>query len=159
MAAAWFNTGKAIILDPSYSGVGESPLQLLLDRVVPGLMKTSYTPDIDTHINYDDISASGIVATNYVEPGNASSNALASKTIAVDNTNDRAEFDAADLVYTSIGNGSNDTFDVIVITREQDASISEANTFLIAYADVASTTTNGGNITLVWNAEGILQLT
>ncbi len=155
----WYNNGKVIILDPSFAGVGEAPLELLLDRIVPGLMKTTYSIDIDADLQYDDISASGIVATNYIEPGNASSVELGTKATTVDNTNDRAEFDAADTVYTSHGNGANDTFDQIVITREQDASISEANTQLIAHTTVSSTTTNGGNITLVWNAEGILQIT
>lgn len=156
----WFNQGKVMLLDPSFAGVGEPPLALLLDRIVPGLMKVAYTVNIDTDIDYDDISASGIVATSYVEPGNASSLELASKVTAVDLANDRAEFDAADRVYTGIGNGANDTFDTVVITREQDASITEANTLLIAVAEgLSATTTNGGNITLVWNAEGILQIT
>jgi len=155
----WYNHGKGLILDPNLSPVGEGPLLLLSDRVVPGLMKTSYSINIDTDVDYDDISVSGIVATSYVEPGNASSLELAGKGTVVDTGNDRAEFDATDLVYTAIGNGANDTFDQIVITREQDAGITEANTMLIAHATVSSTTTNGGNITLVWNAEGILQIT
>ena len=119
-----------------------------------------YVVNVDTDIDYDDISANGLVATSYVEPGNASSLELLSKATVVDLPNDRAEFDAADLVYTGIGNGTNDTFDTVVISREQDASITEANTLLLAVAEgLSATTTNGGNITLVWNAQGILQLT
>ena len=158
----WYNHGKLTLLDPSHTTapvVGEAPFALLTDRIVPGLMKTTYSINIDTDLDYADITTSGIVATSYIEPGNASSSQLASKTVAVDNANDRAEFDAVDLVYTAIGNGSNDTFDQIVITREQDAGATEGNTLLLAHATVASTTTNGGNITLVWNAEGILQVT
>ena len=69
------------------------------------------------------------------------------------------KFDAADPVYATIGNGANDTFDQIVVIREQDAGVTNANTELLATAFVPSTTTNGGNITLIINVEGLLQLT
>lgn len=151
----WYNRGKHIMMDPSAAGVGEAPFALLLDVIKCALMKTTYTIDIDLHAQFDDISASEIVATNYTARGNA----LASKATTLDLTNNRAEFDAADLVFTTLGNGANDTFDQVVICREQDASATAANTELIAHVSVASTTTNGGNITLVFNAEGILQLT
>ena len=156
----WYNSGKVIILDPSFAGVppvGEPPLELLLDVIRVALMDTTYAINIDTHVDFDDISASEIVATGYTPRGNAI--ALASKTIVVDNTNDRAEFDAADLTYTAIGNGANDTFDQIVVMRAQSAGETDILTLLIAHTTVSTTATNGGNITLVWNAEGILHIT
>ena len=51
-------------------------------------MSTSYTPDIDTENFYSDVS--GSVASG------ASTETLASKTVTIDTTNDRVEFDAAD---------------------------------------------------------------
>lgn len=151
----YYNRGKHITLDPSAAGLGEAPFALLLDVVKIALMKTSYSINVDTHEQFDDIASSEIVATSYPVRGEA----LASKAIAVDNTNDRAEFDAADLVYSGIGNGANDTFDQIVIMRELDTGPANATTELIAHATVNSTTTNGGDITLVFDAEGILHLT
>ncbi len=153
----WLNRGKHTIFDRTAASVGEPPLDLLLDRVLIALMQTSYTPNIDTDEQFDDISASEISALGYVARGD--SNPLAGKGIVVDNTNDRSEFDATDLVYSSIGGGPDDTFDQIVVMREQDAGATDANTELIATVVVPSTTTNGGNITLVFDAEGLLHIT
>lgn len=153
----FYDRGKNMFFDPDVSPVGEAPFSLLLDRIVIGLMKTSYSINAATDLDYDDISASGIVATNYVEPGNASSHALGTK--AVNINSNRAEFDAADLVLTALGGGANDTFDQLIVAREQDASVTEANTMLLAHTTVASTLTNGTDVTFVWSANGILQLT
>ena len=160
----WHNSGKSIILDPSFAGVppvGEPPLELLLDIIRVALMDVTYlgTPifNIDTDVDFGDISGQEIVATGYVARGDGI--ALANKATTINLTTDIAEFDADDLTYTAIGNGTNDTFDSIVVMREQTAGATDANTLLIANTAVSSTTTNGGNITLVWNAAGILHLT
>ena len=153
----YYNRGKLITMDPNTaSGLGETPLDLLTDRIVVPLMSTSYTPNIDTDEQFDDIVANEITATGYVSRGDGLT--LASKAITVDNTNDQAEFDAADLTFTAIGNGTNDTISYCVIAREQDAGATNANTELLAYMDVDNTVTNGGNVTLSWNADGILQI-
>jgi len=154
----WYNNGKGLMLDPNLSPVGEGPLLLLSDRIIIALMKAAYAVDIDAHHDFADtgVSTNEIVCTGYTARGD--NNPLAGKTVTVDDANDRAEFDANDLVYTALGNGTNDTFDEIIIMREQDAGATDANTMLLAHASVSSTTTNGGNITLVFNAEGILQL-
>jgi hypothetical protein len=156
----WYNQGKVMLLDPSFAGVGEPPLALLLDRITPGLMRAAYVVDIDTDIDWGDVVVNTVVATGYTDPGSGAALELASKATVVDLPNDRAEFDAADLVYTGIGNGTNDTFDTVIIARELDAGQTDVNTLLIAVAEgLSATTTNGGNITLVWNVEGILQIT
>ena len=154
----WYNTGKTIMLDPRFNwgtAMPEPPFELLLDVVKVALMKTTYSINIDTDLDFGDIAASEIVATNYTSRGNA----LGTKAVAVDNANDRGEFDAADTVFSSLGNGSNDTFDQIVILRENDSTPTDASSPLVAHATVASTLSNGGDVTLVWNAEGILQIT
>ena len=156
----WYNRGKFITFDTTAAGVGEPPYAPLLDKIIIGLFLASYSINIDTHEQWDDIAVSEISnssVTNYTARGNAIE--LASKAIARDDTNDRSEFDADDLVYTAIGNGTNATFDQIVVAREQDAGATDANTELLAHTTVSSTTTNGGNVTLVFNAEGLLQLT
>lgn len=154
----WYNNGKGLFLDPRLGSIGEPPFEIKLDVIVVGLMKTSYSIDIDSHVNYGDISASGVVASNYTEPGNSGSHALAGVDVAVDNTNDRGEVDATDKVLTTLGNGTNDTFDQIVIAREQDSGATEGNTRLLAHTGVGATLTNGGNITLVFDGEGLLHL-
>ena len=159
----WYNTGKTIMLDPSFNwgtAMPEAPLQLLSDVVFVALMLTTYSLNIDTHLDFADVATSEIAnsgVTGYVARGDGTP--LASKAVVVDNTNDRGEFDAANLVYTAIGNGTNATFDQIVIGRENDTTPTDATSPLIAHSTVSSTTTNGGDVTLVWNAEGILHIT
>ncbi len=149
----WYNRGKFVILDASAAGVGEAPLALLLDIVKVALIEAAYTFDND-HEQFDEVTNEG-TATNYVTRGNA----LGTKATTQDNTGDRAEFDAADTVFSSLGNGGNMTFTQIVILREQDAGPTAANSELMAHSAVGSTTSNGGDVTMVWNAEGILQIT
>ena len=156
----WFNNGKTVFLDPRFNwgtAMPEPPFEILLDVIFVALMRAAYSINIDTHLDFADVSTNEIVATGYVARGDASP--LASKAVVVDNPNDRAEFDAADLTYSSIGNGTNDTFTQIIIGRENTTTPTNADSPLIAHATVASTLTNGGDITLQWNAEGILQIT
>jgi hypothetical protein len=65
---------------------------------------------------------------------------LASVTVIQNNTSDRGEFDAAD--STAVLYDDTHTGDL-----------------LIAYWELGTTTTNGGNYTLQWNASGIILLT
>jgi hypothetical protein len=156
----WYNRGKFIIFDRTAAGVGEPPLDLLLDMVKIALMLEAYVINIDTHEDFADIVVSEISnssVTNYTARGNGIE--LASKAIARDDAADQSEFDADDLVYTAIGNGTNATFDQLVVMREQDAGATDANTELLAHATVSATTTNGGNVTLVFNTDGLLTLT
>lgn len=148
---AWYNRGKLVILDAQLEG--EPPVDLRGDVVKIALMTSAYVPNIDTHDHFDDVTGE-LVATGYATRGLA----LASKTITQDDVNDRAEFDAADLTFSAIGNGVNGTFNQVIVLREQDAGVTNANTVLIATMTCAATLTNGGAITLQWNAEGILQL-
>ena len=154
----WFNNGLGLILDPRFGSVGEPPLELLLDDISIGLMVTTYAQTL-THINYSEASADGILATNYTEPGAAGSAILAGGAITVDAGGPRSEYDATDHVFSTIGNGANDTFDFMVVCRQLDTTPAEATTRLLAAVAVPTTITNGGNITMVFNAEGLLQIT
>lgn len=151
MAAAFMNKGKKVIFDHSDS----QAVDLLADNIRVALMKVAYSADIDAHDHWDDsgVSAQEIVATGYTSPGDAIN--LGSKTMTRDDANDRTEFDAADHVYSSVGGATNDTFDNILILKWTGTASTSP---IIAYSDVASTATNGGDITLVWDAQGILQL-
>lgn len=154
----FYNRGKHIVMDPNTAtGLGETPFDLLTDIIRVALMGTAYAINIDTHEQFDDISANEIVVTGYTARGDGRE--LGTKTITRNNSFDRIEFDAADLVFSAIGNMTNQTFDQIVIMREQDAGATDANTELIAHRDIQGLTTNGGDVTLQWNVDGILQLT
>ena len=158
----WYQRGRHIVMDPNTaSGLGETPLNLLLDIIRIALMKTTYSINVDTHEQFDDIAASEIVADNYAARGDAIQ--LGTKAIARNDGADQVEFDAADHTYVGIGHSgggtNNDTFDQIVVMREQDAGATDANTELIGHVGVGSTTTNGGDVTLVFAGTGLLQLT
>lgn len=157
----WYNHMKAIMFDPSFPtapAVGEAPLALLLDIIRVPLMRAAYTFDAD-HEAWGDagVSSNEIAATGYVADGDG--RALATKVVTQDDANDRGELDADDLAFLAIGNGLNDTIAEIILFREQDAGPTDANRLLVAHTTVPSTTTNGGDVTLVWNTEGILHLT
>ena len=91
-----------------------------------------------------------LVATNYVRK------ALASEVINEDTANNRAEFDATDVVWSSLGGATNDTIGALLVYKHVT---NDADSIPIAYIELTDTTTNGGDITVSWNVEGILQLT
>jgi len=154
---AWYNHGKLIILNPS-AVAQQAPFLLLSDVIKVSLHDSSYTMSTDSDEFYTDLS-------NEIAPTAYQEESLLSKTVVRDIANDRAEFDAADTVFdgtgdAGIGNGTNATFTDIVIWRQLDASTgSGADWDLLAHDDTFSaTTTNGGDVTLVWNTEGILHI-
>jgi hypothetical protein len=152
MAAEFFNHGKKVIFDHSDTDA----VDLLADNIRVGLMEQGvYSPDIDSHTYWGDsgVSSDEITATGYDANGDGRN--LASKTMTQDNTNDRVEFDAADLTYDAIGGAANDTFDRILLFKWTGVA---GTSPVVAYADVTATTTNGGDVTLTWDAEGILQM-
>lgn len=79
---------------------------------------------------------------------------LASKTATADTSNARAEFDADDVAWTGINAG---TAAGLIILR---FVTTDADSPLIGYIDTGGfpITTNGGDVTVQWNAEGIIQL-
>lgn len=83
--------------------------------------------------------------------------ALASLAVNRDDPNNRAEFDATDLVFSALGAGSRQIQAALLYLFVTNFSSS----IPIAYIDTGGfpVTANGGDITLQWNAEGILQAT
>ena len=79
----------------------------------------------------------------------------ATKTLAYDAANDRVEFDGADVTWTAINAGTPNK-----ATLMKEGTV---NTDSPVLANVDSggfpVTTNGGDLTIQWNAEGILHLT
>jgi len=164
----FYNQGKCMLMDPRFAAsgggtaVGEAPFELLLDVIRVDLHTAAFFAAIDLdHSTHTDIIATGLGTggsgvTSYPPRGKA----LAGKTVVMDTTNDLAKFDASNSTFTGIGNGTNATFEYLALQREQDVGDTDANTLLIAYVAVSATTTNGGNITIVWDpTDGILHLT
>jgi hypothetical protein len=139
--------------------VYDQTLDMLVDTIKVGLSTSTHVPIRDNDFNdesgADDFVDGELSGTGYTG-GFAGSGrkTLASKAIVVDKPNNRAEFDAADVTWTGIDAGT-----VAQATLMKEVS---ADTDSITIANVDSggfpIVTNGGDLTIQWNAEGIIQL-
>ncbi len=121
----------------------------LTDDIYVSLHTSSYTPNIDTHQYFSDVTNEVGASGTYTAGGVA----LGTKAVNLDTTNDRAELDAADVTIT----GFTGSFRYIVV-RKYNATASLSR--LISVIDLGSTVTlTAGTYTITWNAEGIVQLT
>jgi len=82
---------------------------------------------------------------------------LAGEAVAADEANDRGEFDADDFTWTALGVGTRQNVGIVVfkfVTNDTDS-------IPIVYIDSGGFPFdgNGGNVTMQWNVEGILQAT
>lgn len=116
-------------------------------------LHTGYTPNIDTHQVWADVSATEYGTANGYTAGGKT---LASKTVTQDNTNDRAAFDAADVTWTALGPLSPATPSHAIFWNDTPTSPADP---LIAYWVLGTTATNGGDYTLQWGANGLILLT
>jgi len=139
MANAVYNYGKAEIL--------RANIDLESDTIKVALVTSSYTPNIDTHENFDDIT-NEVSGTGYTAGGAT----LANKAVTVDTDDDEGMFDADDVTWASasiVARGA------IVYKSTGVASTSQ----LIGYVDFTEDkTASGGDFVIEWNAEGILNL-
>ena len=110
------------------------------------MLVTGYTPNIDSHNGYSDVSASEETGTGYTAGGAT----LANKAVTKDATNDRAKFAADDVTWTGLNVG---TPSHAILYDDTHASKT-----VVAYWEV-TTATNGGNYTLQFGANGVLLLT
>jgi hypothetical protein len=150
MASLVYNTAKQLMADGT--------IDLDTNTIKVMLVTSAYTPNAD-HDYVDEGGASDpcdaeIDVTGYTRGFNgAGRKTLANADVTTDKANDRAEFDADDLTWTALGSGA--TIAGAILIKE---GTSDTNSRLIAYIDVTDTATNGGDITLQFNAQGILQL-
>lgn len=141
MASFWYNRGKKEVMD--------NTIALLTDTIHVILLKSTYTPNAD-----HDFISSLTPATNELSGTGYARKALASKAITESDALDKSIFDAADVVYTSMNAG---TAAYIVIAKSTGT---DSTSVLIALIDMTASTiiSNGGDVTLQWDANGILQL-
>ncbi|MBW8034493.1 MAG: hypothetical protein FVQ79_02185 [Planctomycetes bacterium] len=137
-----YNDGKMGILN--------GWIDLAGDIIKVALCTSSYTPDIDVHDNFDDITNELGASGNYTAGGAT----LGSKTAAADDTNDRGVFDAADLTWTALTPSA--AFRYGIIYRSTGTP---STSRLIAYIDFGADQNPGGsNFTIAWHADGILYI-
>lgn len=126
-----------------------------------GLSSSTHVPNRDDNFADDgganDFLDGELAGTGYTGGfGGAGRKALASKTFTEDDANDRAEFDAADVTWTAINAGTAAQASIIDETGAAD----DTGVEVVANIDDGGfpVATNGGDLTIAWNAEGILQL-
>ncbi len=107
------------------------------DTIKARLVASSFTP------TKDDTSMTGYTAIG-------TDQTLGSKTLTEDTANDRIVYDAADPTWTAVAGGSTAGWCVVFKFVSNDAGSTP-----IFVIDIADTATNGGDITVTFNANGI----
>lgn len=139
MANVVYNSAKGDLMDGT--------IDLDTDTIKVALVTSTYTPDIDTDLDFADIT-NEVSGTGYTAGGAT----LGTKTVTVDTTNNRAEFDAADTVWTT----ATLTARGAVVYKDTGTP---ATSPLICYIDFTTDKSSAsGDFTISYNAEGILQL-
>lgn len=129
-----------------YEELGSGNIDYTTDSFKLMLMTTSYTPDVDNDAFRSDLTgeASG---SGYTAGGEA----LTSVTITQDNTNDRANVDAADLTFSSI---SVSNVDGAVLYKDTGTA---ATDILVCYIDFSegAQTINSGDFVITFDSNGV----
>lgn len=151
--------GASFVYNTAASDMWQDIIDLLNDTIKMGLSTSVHTVDRDDDFLDDgtasDFSSGELSGTGYVAGfGGAGRKTLGSKTITADKTNDRAEFDCADVTWTAINAGTAAQATVMKEITNDPASK------LIANIDTGGfpVVTNGGDLTFQVNAEGLIQL-
>ena len=126
---------------------GEYDLSNGGDTIKIALVTSSYTPDIDAHEDFADIS-NEVSGTGYSAGGTS----LVGQLVTQDNADDEGVFDANDVTWSTA---------TIVARRAiiYQSSGAAATSLLIAAIDFAADkTASGGDFKITWDSEGIINL-
>lgn len=117
------------------------------------LVMTNTTGDTDQDAQY----VGNITTLDEMDGANYARQALANQAVNEDAANNRAEFDADDPTFASLGAGTRQVAGAIYYRHVTN----DADSPLIAYVDSGGFpfAANGGNVTIQHNAEGIVQIT
>ena len=139
MASVIYNSAKRDLMNGA--------MDLDTDTIKVALVTSTYSPNIDTHAKFSDIS-NEVTGTGYTAGGAT----LGSPVVAIDTTNDRATFDAADSSWTT---ATITARGAVIYKSTGTASTSP----LLGYIDFGSDkTSTAGTFTIQWNSVGILAL-
>lgn len=134
-----FNSFKAYIMDGS--------IDLSADTIRVALVTSSYTADQDAHEDFADVT-NEVTGTGYTADGEA----LASKVVSIDDTDNEGVFDAADVTWSA----STITARGAVIYKDTGTA---STSLLICYLDFGSDqSSSAGDFTIQWGSEGVLNL-
>ena len=129
--------------------LGDAGIDFPSDTIRALLVDATFNGDEDDEFVADPAVLGELVGTGYVRKD------LATKTNALDTPNSRAEWDADDVTWTAIDAG---TAAGVLLYK---FITNDAASPIIAFIDTGGfpVTTNGGDLGIQWNAEGILHIT
>ena len=144
------------------TGANDIGMDQIIDVITDALLKamlvtSSYVADRDDDVvdaaGANDAIDHELSGTGYTGGfGGSGRKVLASKSLTVDKANNRVEFDCADIVWTAINAG---TPSQMLIIRELT---DDTATRLVSHHDSGfPVTTNGGDLTVTIDAEGLIQ--
>lgn len=138
--------------------LADGTIDLLTDTIKVMLVTSTYSPSrtdlvVDAGGSSDALDAEISVSGYTGGWGGSGRKSLASKSVAVDQSNNRAEFSAANLTWSTLGTGA--TIAALILIKEGVSN--DTTSRLIAYLDITNTPTNGGDIAFTFDAEGIIQ--
>lgn len=139
-----------------------NPIDWLNESIKCGLSTSVHVPNKDNaffdEAGADDFIDGELSGTGYVAGwGGAGRKVIgAAKTLAYDAANDRVEFDGADVTWTAINAGT-----AAQATVGKEGAANDTTSACLGNVDTGGfpVVTNGGDVTIQWNVEGILQLT
>lgn len=141
MASVLFNGFKKKIMDGS--------IDLDTDTIKVALLAGTFVANVDSHTFWSDVKASEVTGTGYVTGGQA----LASKAVIQDNTNDKAMFDATDVTWPA------STITARYAVLYKDTGTATTSPLICCFDFGADKSSSNGDFTIQWNTGGILTLT
>ena len=140
--------GDTLVTNPTLTWL-LSLMDLTSVTVKAALLDDTYTPNIDAHEFFDDVSAYEVSGTGYTAGGVA----LSGKSVSQDDTDDEAVFDASDVSFGTLGVDVGNIGYAVVYVDTGTPSTSR-----ILWLIEAGFPANGGPVSIQWNAEGALNL-
>lgn len=142
----------SVVYNIAKSGLMDGTIDLNSHDIEIALCMTNTTAD--TEVDADTISA--ITTLDECDATGYARQDLASETVTTDDTNDRAEFDAADSSFTGLGgDATRDIQGALIYKKVTNDTDSIPIVFVDFTSDISSAATQ---IDITWNSEGILQL-
>ena len=142
------------VFNSALNGILNSTIDLDADDIRVKLLMNTTTADTDKDAidNVSDIGTLDLCdATGYADV------ALTGEAVAVDDVNDRSEFDAANASFTGLSGDASRAYDGCLVYKYVDGT--DANDIPIAYVEFTTPIPlTATQVDIPWDAQGILQL-
>lgn len=136
------NALKKLIGDNDFDWLSDQFDALLVDSSCDVDVDDTFLDDVGTLGELSDVSYDRVTLTG--------------KTVTRDDTNNRTELDCDDVLYPALDSG---TAAKLILVRNEGADPLADQRIVAIYDSGFPVVTNGGDVTFVVNAEGMLQIT